>query len=358
MNTLQRAEHIAQAAAGFSLLGTVTADGLVELVRAELGHAEALDGFRPCGAHQSLALAPRRLLHIISGNTPHAGLQTLIRGLLLGSHNLCKTPGRGAPELARFAAALPGPLAALVEVSPELPQSWLASADAMIVFGGDDTIAHFRELAQPGQTFVGYGSRVSFGVVFEPGCEAEAARDASLFDQQGCLSPHLFYVAGDARGFAERLAGEMADFEKHTPRSTISAQEAASIFDARATAAFRAAQGEEIAVWHGEDTTAWTVIWERDPAFVPSCLNRVIRIKPLPAALDAVLAPVRPHLSTAGIWPATEENAARLAGAGVSRICPIGRMQLPPLTWHEDGQRVLAPLVRWVDLELRPPSAA
>jgi hypothetical protein len=41
-----------------------------------------------------------------------------------------------------------------------------------------------------------------------------------------------------------------------------------------------------------------------------------------------------------------------LAEVGVSRICPVGRMQFPPVTWHQDGQPVLTPLVRWIDCEM------
>jgi hypothetical protein len=36
---------------------------------------------------------------------------------------------------------------------------------------------------------------------------------------------------------------------------------------------------------------------------------------------------------------------------GVSRFCPAGRMQYPPLTWHHEGRPVLADLVTWIDAE-------
>jgi hypothetical protein len=56
-------------------------------------------------------------------------------------------------------------------------------------------------------------------------------------------------------------------------------------------------------------------------------------------------------LSCAGIFPAISENAEKLAQCGVSRICPIGSMQTPPWTWPQDGQQILAPLVKWISLE-------
>jgi hypothetical protein len=42
--------------------------------------------------------------------------------------------------------------------------------------------------------------------------------------------------------------------------------------------------------------------------------------------------------------------AGELANIGVNRVCRIGQMQRPPLTWQHDGRPNLADLVRWTDL--------
>jgi hypothetical protein len=42
--------------------------------------------------------------------------------------------------------------------------------------------------------------------------------------------------------------------------------------------------------------------------------------------------------------------ASDLARMGVHRVCPIGQMQRPPLSWHHDGRPNLADLVNWTDL--------
>lgn len=354
-NTQARCVALAAAANRFSFLGEVSADSLRALIAAELGRAEALDRFIPHGAHHSRAVAPATILHILSGNTPAAALQSLLRGLLLGSRNLCKLPSSGLPEVAQFLAALPPELRALVEVSGQLPADWLARADAIIVFGNDETIAHFRALAEPWQTFIAHGHKLSFGIVFDDpafASAAAAARDASVFDQQGCLSPHVIYVRESgtftARAYAERVAVEMAAFEKHTPRGLLTLSEANSIRTLRDETTFRAANGEPLALFASADT-AWTVIADSTPGFPSSPLNRVLFIKPLPADLADTLAPIRAHLSTCGICPSTHEHAEFAASLGVTRICALGKMQQPPLTWHHDGAPVLAPLVRWVD---------
>ena len=357
-STRERAAALALAAAKFPLLGEMRADELLDVVRLELGHAEILDGFRPYGGHLARALPPRRLLHIVSGNTPHAALQSLIRGLLLGSHNRVKLPTGGLPEVVAFCAALPPALAERVEISATLPDPWLREADAVVVFGSDETIAHFRARVPVGVPFQAHGHRVSVGVVFDdPGCEsvADAARDISLYDQQGCLSPHDIYVRETdglaARTYAARLAEAMEAFNRQTPRTPLGISGNAAIADLRASYAFRSANDPRVQLWTSAGSTDWTVIYEEDAWFATSPLNRVVFVKPLPADLAAALAPVSGWLGAIGIWPATAENADRVALLGASRICPLGRMQFPPATWHAEGLPNLGSLVRWVDFE-------
>jgi hypothetical protein len=359
MQTREIATHLAEAARFFPWLGPVTVEGLMELVRSELGHEEALDRFLPYGGHQAQALGPCLVLHIISGNTPHAGLQSLIRALLLGAFNWCKIPTGGLPEIAQFRERLPFELARRVIISEELHGDWLDQADAVIVFGRDETVEHFRKRVRSDQRFLPHAHRLSFGVVFDDpefASVADAARSVSLYNQQGCLSAHLFYVDPQiAREYAGWLAEAMAEFEKATPRGPITLAEQSEIAALRKDFAFRAAvnhePGNQPALWESPDSTAWTVLYDPEPQFMASCLNRVVYVKPLPEDLPLAVRRVYKHLSTVGIFPATPANAQRVLLTGASRICPIGEMQFPPLTWHHDAQPVLLPLVNWVDFE-------
>ena len=357
MQTREIAAHLAEAARQFPWLGLVTQESLMELVRAEFGHEDIFHRFHPYGGTGRFVrvAACRRILHIVSGNTPHAGLQTLIRGLLVGAHNWVKMPSAGLPELARFRECLPFELARRVEIAPDLPGDWVDQADAVIVFGSDDTVEHFRQKIRANQRFVAHPHRFSFGVVFDDpefASVAGAARDVCLFDQQGCLSPHVFWVRAEiAREYAERLAGAMAAFEKEHPRSALCVADDSEIAAMRGEFAFRAANNPKVALWESEGSTAWTVLLDDNTQFTPSCLNRVVLVKPLPEQLGPAILRVRSQLSSAGIYPATIENANLLAATGATRICPIGKMQFPPLTWHHDGRPVLAPLVRWIDFE-------
>jgi hypothetical protein len=353
MNTAERTHAIAGACRHFRhLLGPASAGDFLDWVRLELGHGAVLDAFQPLGGQSLRAIPPRVILHIVSGNTPHAALQSLIRGLLLGSHNLCKLPAAGLPEAEAFAAALPEALRSRIEFSSALPDDWLPSADAIVVFGSDETIAHFRALAQPRQRFIGYGHRISLGIVFEDAAFDSAplaARDASLFDQQGCLSPHCIYVADRPEEYAARLAVEMESIQQSQPRAALTLSEAAAISQLRETTRFRASIGQQVRLWESAD--AWAVIYDSDPTFSASVLNRVIFVRPLPTDPTTALAAARPFLSTIGIWPNTPTNAARAAALGASRICALGRMQDPAWTWRQDGGQTLAPLVTWTGWE-------
>ena len=356
-DTAARAGALAKAAGEFPFLGECTARGLLALIASELGDAKAFDQFVPHGRRAARALAPRRILHVLSANTPAAALQTILRGLLIGSENLCKLPAHGIREVRQFRALLPKPLAERLHLSEELPASWLERADAAVLFGRDETISAIRTALPSGIPVLSHGHKLSLAVVFDdPQFRSitGAARDASVFDQQGCLSPHTIFVreirtltAGD---YARRLASAMAHFERQTPRGTLTVSEANSIRTLREETSFRAANGEPIGMFASNDT-AWTVIVDRTDAFPLSPLNRVIYVKPWSAQAEAMLAPHRTHLSTCGIWPTNAANRDFAAALGFSRICAIGRMQSPPLDWHHDGQQVLAPLVRWVDFE-------
>jgi len=354
MNTASRAEALARAAAHFPILGPCSADDLLEVVRLELGHPEILDGFRPYGANFARAYCLSPLLHIVSGNTPHAALQSLIRGLLVGAENRMKLPSEGLPEVGRFLSLLPAELRERVTISSTLPAEWQREAEAWIVFGSDETIAHFRMQARPGARFEPHGHLFSFGLVARPGPGAAdaAARDISLFNQKGCLSPHDIYVRGDAAAFAAELARAMADFAAAEPPLPVSVAEAAEIHNVRANYRFRSASDPRVKLHESDGSLDWTVIYEDDPWFASSCLNRVVYVKPWPESDPAAaLGPVRGWLGAVGIWPAAPEAAELVASLAPSRICPLGRMQLPPWSWHQEGRQNLAGLVRWVDFE-------
>jgi len=367
-NTAQRAAAIAAAAQHFPELGPVSAEILLGLVASELGHREALDAFQFYGAStggrthplRTRAIAPACLLHVVAGNTPIAGLQSLVRGLLIGSQNLVKLPSSGLPKIQEFVATLAPEIRQLVTLSSELDEEWMRRADAIIVFGGDSTVEHFRRLANGNQRFVAHGHAISFGIVFSDADQTaadRAARDIGLYDQQGCLSPHCLYVDDeslDARAFASKLADAMAEYETIDPRSDISAAESTELIALRDNFAFRAATDESVAIWQSSTGSEWTVIFETDSQFAVSPLNRTIYVKPLPpggiAGLAGELKSVRSYLNSIAVHPFTESLAESVSDLGANRICALGDAQFPHPFWHQDGRPQLTPLINWQDI--------
>ncbi|MDB4950325.1 MAG: acyl-CoA reductase LuxC [Gemmatimonadetes bacterium] len=349
------------------------------LLRAEFGDPRVLDGFRPRahGGGEERAYGPRLTAHVFSGNVPGVAVTSLVRALLVKSASLGKT-AVGEPLLAalfaRGVAEEDAGLGACLAVTywaggdEDLERAALASADAVIVYGGAEAVDAVRARTPAGARFLGYGSRLSFGAVARENLSADAAReaaaacalDASTFDQQGCVSPHVFYVeeGGEASPaeWARMLAAAMAETEAELPRGTLSPRESSAIRQLRGEAEFAGLGGSGVELHASPEGTAWTVVYDPSPAFAASCLNRVVRVKPV-ADLADVPALVRPYahlLQTVGVaGPVSRRRALaeELGRMGASRVVPMGAMAWPPGTWHHDGHPPLRDLVRWCDLE-------
>lgn len=360
-------------------LATFRAENLRRLLAAELGDPGYLDGFRPrplFGGY-SRAFGPRLTTHIFAGNVPGLPAQSLVCALLAKAACL----GKAASEEPLFAPLFAASLAA---VDPRLGDClavcwWpggdealeavaFERADAVIAYGGEAAMASIRARVPPAKRFIAYSHKLSFGVIGREALTPEAvadtaaraAYDVAKYDQQGCLSPHLFYVerggAVSPRAFAQALAGALTEAERRMPRGRLTLAEAAAIRELRAAVEFRALDDPAVVLHASPDGTAWTVVYEEDPAFVASCLNRTVRVKPVDdvAVVPALLLPVQRYLQTAGVAlppPRLLALAERLGALGLDRVCPLGQMPDPSPGWHHDGRFNVLDLLRWTDVE-------
>ena len=360
----------------------LTRENFRALIAQELGDAmDASTGRLDSGAVTSGRFwrGPEFQVHIGAGNIPNPAMMSLIFGLLTRSAQFlkCATGSSFLPRLFAHSIYDADPkLGACLEVAEwrggnaDLENALFAEADCVTATGSDETLDKIRAKL-PGRTrFLGYGHRVSFGFVAGEILSGSrtakvisaAADDVVAWNQLGCLSPHVIYVqpGGDvsAEQFGQLLADELARRETNEPRGDISAEESAAIASRRGIYEIRAAHSPETTRrWCSEGSTAWTVIFEVDARFQLSCLNRFIYVKPvsdLKALLESADA-MRSKVSTVGIAAPEEailELAAQLARWGVTRLCPLGQMQNPPLTWRHDGRPPLGDLVTWTDLEV------
>lgn len=354
MKAVDRIEKLVPVCRLFPELGLSGDKDLHALLANALGRIDALDGFVPQGSGWSRAIAPRRIYHVLSSTLPVSGWRTLLEGLLLGSENLLQCPGEQRDAMARFRAALPPSLQRLVHILPGYSEDALASAEAIVVFGRDETIRLFQSRCRKGQLFMGYGHRASFlwlGELLHPteALAASVVRDLTKYDQLGCLSPQCLILEPGAAIFplAQLLVRALSQEARARPIRR-GAAEAARIRDARAVAC---ALGWPS--WDDGDELQWTVVVRDLPQFQPTCGHRVIYLDAVPRErLESWLSPLVGHLSTVGVGGALPAPVRRLfCRLGATRFCPAGTMQDPPPLWHHDGRPPLIDLIRWIDWE-------
>ena len=374
-------ETLARGLDGF--FGQLTRENFHALLVQEFGDAKRLDALCAMPVEQKqnrLAIinAPEFQVHIAAGNIPNPTLMSMVFGLLTRSAQFmkCASGSSFLPRLLAHSLYEADPkLGACLEVAEwrggnaALEGALFAEADCVTATGSDETLAAIRAQLPVKVRFLGYGQRVSFGFVageelFGSNAKkivARAADDVVAWNQLGCLSPHVFYVqvGGEVfpEHFAQLLADELEKREASEPRGELPAEHAAMIAARRGIYEVRAAHAPETTQhWCSRDSTAWTVVYEADAQFQLSCLNRFIYVKAV-ADLTAMLQGadvIRGKVSTVGIAvpeDQAQEIATQLARWGATRICPLGQMQNPPLTWRHDGRPALGDLVTWTDFE-------
>jgi hypothetical protein len=372
-----------------------TAPRLNRLLSSEFPDPLALDGFRP-GPVGGLvrAMGLPFTFHLGAGSVPGVAVTSLIRALLVKSAAFLK-PGLGDvtlpiifaegleeedPELARSLAVAYWP--SDLDVQTEL---LLGGADLVVVYGGEDAVRWVQGRLPPRTPLKVYRHRLGVGLVgrgaLGQGGESEgeagegvvgeevgagghrtatdAAWAVALFDQRGCVSPHVLFVerggAVDPEGWAKLLAGALGELERELPSGQVSPEEGAALQQLRGTAEVEEEAGHGT-VYHGGRKAPWTVLVQTEGELTPSCLNRVVRVVPVndlaevPSRLQAWV----PFLQTVGVAGLADRGSRlreALARVGVSRIVGFSGVPWPPPWWHHDGGGPLRGLVRWTDVE-------
>jgi Acyl-CoA reductase (LuxC) len=232
---------------------------------------------------------PFPVLHILPANAFTAWVHGAVITLLLGHRCLLK-PSLREPIFARAWKQ------SLDEVDPALGEqvevvAWaegcLQESEAVVAYGSDETLAKIRSQLPPGARFAGYGHKLSVGVIFRESLEDGLSdrllhcvlRDAEPFRLQGCLSPQILFI-------------EDPHFSRW-PMLEAALDVAPKI----------------------RTFTQWAEVLQNLMTF-------------------------RPYLSCVGYAGSSERAeflGRELRDADVSRICPLGEMQRPPLSWRNGG---------------------
>jgi len=304
-------------------------------------------------------------------------LWSFVCGLLVKAGNIGKLPSAEplfASLFARLLAEVHPPLADCFAVvwwkggDEAAAASLFTQADTVLAYGGNDSLEQVRRQLPVTTRFLPHGHKLGFGVIGRAALDAQhapatarlAALDVVRYDQQGCYSPHVFYVERGGRvgprEFAQYLASELANLQRRFPRRALRLEDAAAVAGWRHASELRTL-GADSADLIGDADAPWAVAYADEPqTLAPTAANRGIQVVAVDA-LDEVIALVekhRPFLQTAGLAAAPDElfRLSELLGrAGVTRIAAIGSMTAPEAGWHHDGRFNLLDLVRIVEIE-------
>lgn len=366
-------------------LKTFRAPQLQRFVAEDFANPKVLDEFQPAAKGGMVrAFGPELLAHVWAGNVPGLPLWSLVCGLLVKAPAVGKVAS-AEPLFAALFARL------LAEVEPRLADAlaivWFKGgdtaseralfleADVVLAYGGNATLAALRDQVPITTRFLPHGHKLSVGLVSAAALDAQrlgavaraAALDVVRYEQQGCYSPHTFYVARGGRvtprEFAQALAGELAALQHRYARRPLTLEESAGVAAWRQGLELQAHAHASVELL-GDAQAPWAVAYaDAASALQPGALNRTVQVQAV-AHLQEVLpllAAQREVLQTVGVAAAPAELhalAEGLGAAGATRLCALGAMTAPQAGWHHDGRFSLLDLVRMAELEQSAEDAA
>lgn len=401
---------------------------LQRFVAEDFANPKVLDEFQPrTQGGWTRAFGPELLVHVWAGNVPALPMWSFVSGLLVKAGSIGKVAS-AEPVFATLFARL------LAEVEPRWAdcfavvwwpssaaghdqntplrqaqsnaentglnaeefasdQTTFALADVVLAYGGNEALSAMQAHVPVTTRFLPHGHKLSFGMVSAaalsvhkaPSVARQAALDVARYDQQGCYSPHVFYVQRGApvspQDFAQHLANALTGLQHKLPRRALSLEEAAQVGAWREAHEFAslhddAQRGTEksstglsdtplnnstqhtpLHTVLGSRTGHSTVVFSDRPLpLTAGPLNRHVLVVAVDTLDDVLplIAPQRDYLQTVGLAAAPEELlhlGSILGQAGVTRICALGAMTSPEAGWHHDGRFSLLDLVRMVDIE-------
>jgi hypothetical protein len=352
------------------LFGGLTVAALTAAIDGELGAVAALDGFvERAGRPPAWARGVERATIVSSDTTIGVAIAPLAYALCAKCRVTVKD--RSDALVAAFAETLGEALPALRDAidvhtwtggDAAVEDDAFGAADVVVAFGGPDALRAIRAACASETTFVPFGHRASAGYVDRAAQTGDLdaltraiARDALLYDGDGCLSLHVLFRehtddAGRTR-FVRALADACTEIAVEFPPGRRDAGRAARTRSAAAAAAFRAANGTGAALRAPDD--AWTIVVDPPHDDLPPLGGGVLPVVTVDGPGDAA-AYVAAHalpLQALGVPPAFDaHDAAALAvRLGAVRIAALGEMQQPPLAGHHGGRARISDFVRWID---------
>ncbi len=368
---------------GFSVISAICRrENLEKRLKGELGNLRLLDRWvdRPEYAYDLRAIPHGILLHLTAGNVFVGAVDSLVSGIITKNANILKMSRVDPVFPLLFLESIkendpqgiiwPHQAALIWKGGDEEIENILLQARLTVVFwGGGEALASVKRRLGSNTRLIENGPKYSFAVVsatrigagLAPELVKGLALDLCRWDQQACSSPHVVYVIGSnersAHVLMEQLYDELLDLQQTLPVGRLSFDEKVEIRKVRELA--RMAQARNEARLLCPESFDFTLIYEKNPEFKISCLNRTLFFKRVNSFAEVILQiePMRDWLQTVGLClepEMVEECHAALINVGAKRVTDIGGMSEGHDGAPHEGNFLLRQLVDWVDREYKP----
>ena len=302
----------------------------------------------------------KRVFLVSASTVPSAAFQDVLLTLLLPVQ-LIHRPSHAQSDFFQSVHAW------LMSKAPHLAERWelieptyddsylsemMASCDALNISASQKTINHFRLLRdclpvekRPSK-WIEHGHKVSAIVLFKEDFDGltdadfvAIARDASIWDQTGCLSPKCIYMEcsqQEAEVFAHRL---IAAFDRVAEELPEMMPDTASL--AKRNSALLMAEIEGCRIMHATRNHDCIVI--HPESGLPILLPRILNLFPVQDASHELMCLTAYGQALGSKKTLSEREKKLFSQAGYHVFCALGQMQNPPLTWFHDNIGTLRP---------------
>lgn len=324
-----------------------------------------------------------RTVHLNAGNGPAVALFGLINGSLLRCDNIIKSPSND--PFTAVAIAL-----TMIEMAPDHPLTkhmtvayWKGGdvafekrlyqpnvIDKIVAWGGQSSMDSIRGYLQPGLDLIALDPKISASII---GSEALAtdesmdqtaerlARDFGYFNQEGCVSARIAYVASgtDAEGVQrlDTLGKKVFAALKNLPAHLSTPHPAFDPILREEIEGIRYSDGYRVIGCKGNDGGV-IVSQNNEPVdFRDRLACRVINLVPIDDVAEAI-AYLTVHTQTVGVYPNDLKIAIRdrCLLQGVQRLTDLGCATFEGMAYPHDGLELMRRMARWGVMESFQPS--
>ncbi|WP_078937794.1 acyl-CoA reductase [Streptomyces virginiae] len=331
-------------------------NNLYDLLDSELGDHHLLEEWTRNQVAKIRAFPRGRVLHVLVGNVPMAGVFSLVRSILTKNQTIAKLPARDVVSALKFGRML------LESNPPDHPVSqtltiayWdrdesfydriIQASDLVCAWGNGSSLEALKHRLPHSIPYVEFGPKRSYAVVFADEVDTEAAalriaHDMSVYDQEACFSPQRLFVIGDHQDLVFALRRKLDEQAEILPKGASSNDINAHIVRSRLEARYHD--------WEVIEGADWTLAVSDNPYVTPEHpLARTLFVHPI-SDLSALADLVDDETQTVSVLPHSRavEVADFVCSRGAVRVCETGMVAHFRQGFTHDGSNPLRTFVR------------